>query len=61
MKNIRTALLAATALAASSAALADENLFGYLRGAETLPKGSAEFYQWFTPSSTAWASARRAC
>lgn len=27
---------------------ADENLFGYVRGAETLPQGAAEAYQWFT-------------
>jgi hypothetical protein len=33
---------------ASGAAHADENLFGYVRGAETLPKGAWEFYQWTT-------------
>lgn len=32
----------------SVAASADENLFGYVKGAETLPRGSWELYQWFT-------------
>ena len=32
----------------SSTAKADENLFGYLKGAETLPKGSWEIYQFLT-------------
>lgn len=27
---------------------ADENLFGYVKGAETLPKGGRELYQWAT-------------
>ena len=27
---------------------ADENLFGYVKGAETLPKGAREMYQWAT-------------
>ena len=27
---------------------ADENLLGYVKGAETLPEGAAEFYQFFT-------------
>lgn len=30
------------------AASADENLFGYIKGAETLPKGSWEIYQFLT-------------
>lgn len=30
---------------------ADENLFGYLKGAETLPKGSWEIYQFLTSRS----------
>ena len=29
-------------------AAADENLLGYVRGAETLPQGSHEIYQWLT-------------
>jgi hypothetical protein len=40
---------------------ADENLLGYVKGAETLPEGSAEFYQFLTQrkdksagSYTAW-------
>ncbi len=37
-------LLSAAALAVPGAALADENLFGYNMGAETLPKGSGEIY-----------------
>jgi len=32
----------------ASAARADENIFGYVRGAETLPKGSWELYLWTT-------------
>ncbi|MDQ9020340.1 hypothetical protein RFI02_04385 [Acinetobacter sichuanensis] len=30
---------------------ADENLFGYVKGAETLPKGGQELYQWVTNRS----------
>jgi hypothetical protein len=41
-------LLAAGLLAAALPAVADENLFGYVRGSEVLPKGSGEFYQWIT-------------
>ncbi|MGM9489088.1 DUF6662 family protein [Ideonella sp. YS5] len=40
--------LAAAMLALSATAHADENLLGYVRGAEVLPKGATEFYQWFT-------------
>ncbi len=29
-------------------ASADENLFGYVKGAETLPQGARELYQWAT-------------
>lgn len=32
----------------TSAASADEHLFGYVKGAETLPKGTLEFVQWLT-------------
>lgn len=32
----------------SQAVQADENLFGYVKGAETLPEGSLELYQWIT-------------
>lgn len=40
--------LAAGLLAAALPAVADENLFGYVRGSEVLPQGSGEFYQWVT-------------
>ena len=33
---------------AASTARADEHLFGYVRGAETLPKGRADLYQFVT-------------
>lgn len=32
----------------AGAARADENIFGYVRGAETIPKGSWEVYDWTT-------------
>lgn len=45
----RTPLLGlAAALLASSIATADENVFGYVKGAETMPEGSWELYQWMT-------------
>ena len=47
----RKTLALAAALIVSFPASADENLLGYVRGAETLPKGSSEFYQWFTQRS----------
>lgn len=49
MTEIRFALLAGTLLAAAALpARADENLFGYLAGSETLPKGVSEAYLWVT-------------
>lgn len=42
------AALLAGAFAISGAALGDEGVFGYVRGAETLPKGEWDFEQWFT-------------
>jgi hypothetical protein len=51
MSASRKILALAAALTLSAPALADENLLGYTRGAETLPKGSGEFYQWFTQRS----------
>lgn len=36
------------ALISASVCRADENLFGYLKGSETLPKGSWELYQFLT-------------
>ena len=51
-KHVRTnAALVAFALAMASSApqlSADENYFGYTYGAETLPKGRSELYQWAT-------------
>lgn len=40
----RYAMLSGTGLLMSCPAQADENLFGYVAGAETLPKGSGEVY-----------------
>lgn len=57
---LRKSLLGAAALALSVPAVADENLFGYVRGAETLPKGTSEFYQWFTQRSDKGAGKYRA-
>lgn len=51
MSLFRSTLLAAAALALTLPARADENLFGYVRGAETLPKGAGEAYQWLTQRS----------
>lgn len=45
MKN---GLVLATAMGLCLSAHADENLFGYVKGAETLPEGAAELYQWVT-------------
>jgi hypothetical protein len=59
MSLSRKLVLGALALAALPA-MADENLFGYLRGAETLPKGAGEFYQWFTQRSDKGAGHYRA-
>jgi len=51
MTLLRNTLLGAAALACTLPAMADENLFGYVRGAEVLPKGALEGYQWFTRRS----------
>jgi hypothetical protein len=52
MQTFRRAAVLPFALALLSAtAHADENLFGYVRGAEVLPKGGGEFYQWVTQRS----------
>lgn len=48
MKRI---LSAVCILSLSAPAFADENLFGYVRGAETLPQGGQELYQWVTNRS----------
>lgn len=39
------------AILVAGSAQADENLFGYLKGAETLPQGAAEVYQFVTQRS----------
>ena len=56
----RKTLALAAALIVALPASADENLLGYVRGAETLPKGSSEFYQWFTQRSDKGAGHYRA-
>ncbi len=49
---LRAGILAIALLGATSSALhADENYFGYTYGAETLPKGHFELYQWATSRS----------
>jgi hypothetical protein len=49
MKTTRIGLLAGLMMAgAALPALADENLLGYLSGAETLPAGAKEAYLWVT-------------
>lgn len=50
MKLAYSALLCSLGLF-SATAHADENLFGYVKGVETLPKGSFELYQIFTQRS----------
>jgi hypothetical protein len=49
-KSLPTRLLVAgaTLLAAVSTSSADEHLFGWVRGAETLPQGHADAYQFIT-------------
>jgi hypothetical protein len=49
-KTFKTTLCGALLLTGmfSMTASADENLFGYIKGAETLPKGTMEFDQTFT-------------
>jgi hypothetical protein len=40
-----------TGLLAARIGAADENLFGYVKGAETIPQGSWEVYEWLTSRS----------
>lgn len=54
------ATTALATLALVQPALADENLLGYVRGAEVLPKGEMEAYQWFTQRSDKGAGRYRA-
>jgi hypothetical protein len=42
------AVLLAGSLVLSATAFADEGLFGYVKGAEPLPKGAMDVEQWFT-------------
>jgi Family of unknown function (DUF6662) len=46
-----SAAVAVLALPLASPATADENLLGYVKGAEPLPRGSWEIYQWLTSRS----------
>ena len=51
------ALTMGAVVALPGVAHADENLFGYVKGSETLPKGAWELYQFFTVRSdkgSAW-------
>src|SRR3990167_3930485 len=48
LKQLTILFLGLTSTYLSSSALADESLFGYVKGAETLPKGSWEFDQSLT-------------
>lgn len=48
MRHLVSPSLVLAALAASQIAFADENLFGYVKGAETLPKGTMELDQTLT-------------
>ena len=47
-KNLLMATAVVAVAFAPSWAAADEHLFGYVKGAETLPKGNWELYQWIT-------------
>lgn len=48
MKSARLGLLAGFITLGALPASADENLFGYVSGAETLPEGAQEAYLWVT-------------
>lgn len=47
-RSLRAALLAASIIFVPAAAQADENVFAYSYGSETLPKGGSEIYLWAT-------------
>src|SRR5262245_12663002 len=51
MKNVRIGAALVGALMLSGTSFADEGLFGYVKGAEPLPKGAVDFEQWFTVRS----------
>jgi hypothetical protein len=48
LKQLSIFILSLAGVFISANAFADENLFGYVKGAETLPKGTLEFDQTFT-------------
>jgi hypothetical protein len=48
VRNLLSQSVLLTLVALAGQAQADENLFGYVKGAETLPKGGRELYQWAT-------------
>lgn len=48
MRNFKYSFMAVAMLVASQVVQADESLLGYIKGAETLPKGSIELDQTFT-------------
>lgn len=48
MQNLKLSTLALSLWVISNNAMADESLLGYIKGAETLPKGSIELDQTFT-------------
>lgn len=50
-KKLLSSLITALSVAAASPAHADENLLGYVSGAETLPQGASEAYVWLTRRS----------
>lgn len=58
--RLYTICLALALSGLANLAHADENLFGYVRGAEVLPKGSLEAYQWFTRRTDKGAGSYRA-
>ena len=48
VRTLRVLSGALALLAVAGSARADENYFGYTYGADTLPKGKSEIYQWIT-------------
>ena len=47
----RSAITLSASLVPTTLVLADENLFGYVKGSEVLPSGAWEFYQVVTQRS----------
>ncbi|MEY2863585.1 MAG: hypothetical protein RLY58_1292, partial [Pseudomonadota bacterium] len=47
-RNLLSQSVLLTLMVLAGQAQADENLFGYVKGAETLPQGGRELYQWAT-------------